>query len=100
MHYLLSYEYVPDYLARRGEYRDAHLAKAWNSVQQGQLFLGGAVGDPPDSALLVFQSDTPDVAEAFAKSDPYVLNGLVTRWTVKPWKTVVGDAAFSPVRPG
>ena len=62
--------------------------------------LGGALGDPVESALLLFQGDGPEVAERFARSDPYVLNGLVTRWRVKPWNTVVGDLAASPVRPG
>jgi uncharacterized protein YciI len=57
------------------------------------------VGDPPESALLVFQGEGPEVAERFAQSDPYVLNGLVLRWNVKPWATVVGAQACHPVRP-
>jgi uncharacterized protein YciI len=98
MHYLLSYELAPDYLARRGPYRDAHLALAWQASDRGQIVLAGAAGDPVDSALLVFQADTPAVAEDFARNDPYVVNGLVTRWTVKPWHTVVGGDAATPVR--
>ena len=39
-------------------------------------------------------------AVEFAKADPYVRNGLVTRWRVREWTTVVGDAASTPVRPG
>jgi uncharacterized protein len=36
----------------------------------------------------------------FARADPYVKNGLVTRWRVRPWTTVVGpSAAATPVRP-
>jgi uncharacterized protein len=97
MHYLLTYEIAPDYLARRGDFRAVHLAHAWQAVQRGELLLGGAVGEPPDSALLLFQGDSPAAAEAFAKADPYVLNGLVTRWSVKPWNTVVGEAATNPV---
>ncbi|HTK01452.1 MAG TPA: YciI-like protein [Bordetella sp.] len=99
MHYLLAYEFVPDYLARRAQYRDAHLDLAWQASSRGEMVLAGAVGDPLDGALLVFQADSPAVAEAFAKSDPYVTNGLVTRWTVKPWHTVVGEQATTPVKP-
>jgi uncharacterized protein YciI len=52
--------------------------------------MGGAVGDPPDGALLVFRAASPEVAEAFAREDPYVKQGLIIRWTVKPWTLVAG----------
>ena len=100
MHFLLFYDVVPDYVTRRAAFRDAHLALAWQAVGRGDLVLGGALGDPVDGALLLFKGESPEVAERFARSDPYVRNGLVTRWRVKPWNTVVGDLAASPVRPG
>jgi uncharacterized protein YciI len=99
MHYLLSYVIAPDYLERRGLYRDAHLAYAWQACDQGGLVLGGVLGDPVDGALLLFQGDSPRVAERFAEADPYVLNGLVLSWSVRPWTTVVGASAAAPVLP-
>ncbi len=99
MHYLLIYDTAPEYLARRGEFRAAHLGLAWKAVERGELVLGGAAGDPPDSAVLLFQCESPDVPAAFAKADPYVLNGLVRQWRVKPWATVVGPDASNPIRP-
>ena len=96
-HFLLSYDLAPDYLARRGHYRDAHLALAWAGVETGDLLLGGAVGDPVESALLLFTS--AESAAAFAAADPYVREGLVTGWRVTPWITVVGSGAATPVRP-
>jgi len=99
MHFLLFYEVVADYVTRRAAYRDAHLALAWQSQARGELVLGGALGDPVDGALLLFQGDSPAAAERFARSDPYVKNGLVTSWRVRPWSTVVGDLAASPARP-
>jgi uncharacterized protein YciI len=30
------------------------------------------------------------VAEDFARADPYVRNGLVTRWRVREWSVVIG----------
>jgi uncharacterized protein len=98
VHYLLIYDIAPDYVERRGEYRNAHLERADASVSRGELVLGGAVGEPPESALLLFRCASPETAEAFAKSDPYVLNGLVTAWRVRPWNTVVGPDAENPVR--
>jgi uncharacterized protein YciI len=100
MHYLLFYETAPDYLERRGAFRNAHLAYAWQAHDRGELLLGGAVGDPAESALVLFQGDGPEVAERFAAADPYVTNGLVVRWQVRPWTTVVGAGAALPVRPG
>ncbi|HZY05577.1 MAG TPA: YciI-like protein [Anaeromyxobacteraceae bacterium] len=99
MHYFLWYELGPDYLARRGEFRPEHLKLAWEAVGRGELALGGAVGEPVDTALLLFQGDSPDAAERFARADPYVKNGLVARWRVRPWTTVVGPGAATPVRP-
>jgi uncharacterized protein YciI len=40
----------------------------------------------------VFQGDGPSAAEAFARDDPYVRNGLVTNWRVRIWNVVVGPS--------
>ena len=49
-----------------------------------------------DHSVLVFRGPSPQPAESFAQADPYVLNGLVKRWRVRPWNTVVGDGATLP----
>ena len=99
MHYLMFYEYSPDYLERRGEFRAEHLSLAWASESRGELILGGALAEPADGAVLLFKSSAPDVAERFAAADPYVKNGLVTNYRVRQWTTVVGQDADTPVRP-
>jgi uncharacterized protein YciI len=99
MHYLLFYDYVEDYLQRRGEYRDQHLTVAWQAVARGELVLGGALAEPADTGILLFSGDSPAVAENFARADPYVKNGVVKQWRVRPWITVVGNDAATPVRP-
>jgi uncharacterized protein YciI len=98
-HYLLMYEVSPDYLERRPLFRDRHLKLAWDAAERGELLLAGALADPIDGAVLLFQGDGPEVATAFAEADPYVREGLVARWRVRPWSTVVGAGAASPVRP-
>jgi uncharacterized protein len=98
MHFLLFYEFVPDYLDRRAQYRAEHLRSAWESKERGDLILAGALTDPTDGAVLLFQGESDANARAFATNDPYVKAGLVTRWYVRAWTTVVGDAAASPVR--
>lgn len=100
MHYLLFYDVVDDYAERRGQFREAHLEKAWAAHESGQLLLGGALDHPVDGAVLLFSADSPRVAEEFARVDPYVVNGLVTSWRVREWVTVAGDGAARPIRPG
>jgi uncharacterized protein YciI len=97
-YYALIYEVVPDYLARRGEFREAHLSHARKAQDRGELLLGGAFADPADRALLVFRAEDRSVAESFAHNDPYVLNGLVARWEVRPWTVVIGNTD-SPAAP-
>ena len=98
-HFLLFYDLASDYLERRGLFRAEHLQKAWASAAKGELVLAGALAEPADGAVLLFKADSPRVAESFAEQDPYVKNGLVTRWRVREWTTVVGDGAATPVRP-
>ncbi|HXA27921.1 MAG TPA: YciI-like protein [Candidatus Angelobacter sp.] len=90
MHYLLLYDAVPDYLERRVPHRAAHLQKVREAHARGELLLAGALADPADGAVLVFQGEDATAAERFAENDPYVLNGLITRWRVRPWTVVVG----------
>jgi uncharacterized protein YciI len=99
MHYLLIYELAPDYLDRRGEFRDEHLKLAWAAQERGEILIAGALAEPADTALLLFTGDSPEAAERFARADPYVIEGLVKSWRVRPWNTVVGKEASHPVRP-
>lgn len=97
MHYLLIYDLAADYMERRPAFRPAHLGMARAAVARGDLVLGGALADPPDRAILLFRGTSPDAAQEFARTDPYVLNGLVTRWQVREWTTVVGPGAEAPL---
>ena len=97
-HFLLFYEAGPDYLERRPQFRGEHLARAWEAVERGDIVVAGALADPVDGAVLMFQGEDRSVAEDFARADPYVTNGLVARWHVREWTTVVGDLAATPVR--
>ena len=89
--YALFYDVVGDFIARRGAYRSEHLRLAREAHERGELVLAGALADPADGALLIFQGGSPSVAEAFARQDPYVKNGLVSKWKVRNWTVVVGN---------
>ena len=99
MHYLLFYEVADDYITRRAEFRNVHLKMGWEAVERGELVLGGALANPVDGAVLLCKGDSPAVAEKFATADPYVTSGIVKRWYVREWTTVVGDIAANPKRP-
>ena len=90
-YFVLLYTVVEDYISRRAPYRDEHLRLAREAHRRGELLLAGALSDPADRALLVFRAPDRAIVEAFARHDPYVINGLVTRWEVRPWTVVIGD---------
>jgi uncharacterized protein YciI len=98
-HFLLFYEAGPDYVERRPQYRAEHVGLAWAAHERGELVVAGPLADPIDGAVLMFAGEDRSVAEDFARADPYVSSGMVARWRVREWTTVVGDLAAAPVRP-
>lgn len=87
-HYLLLYDYVEDMLSRRDRYRSDHLARITAEREAGRVAMAGALGDPPHGAAIVFRGVSPDFVEDFAREDPYVRAGLVTRSRVARWNLV------------
>ncbi len=100
MHYVMFYEFAPDYLERRPAYREEHLRLAWAAHDRGELVLAGAFADPADRGMLLFDCDSPDVPLRFAQADPYVKHHIVPRYSVRAWTTVVGKDASTPIRVG
>lgn len=91
-YYALFYrEVVPDFIAKRAPFREEHLGLAREMYDRGELVLAGALTDPPDSALLIFKTLDPKPVEDFVRNDPYVKNGLVKSWEIRPWTVVVGN---------
>ena len=95
MHWILFYDVVDDYVERRGAYRAEHLGLIKQAYDRGEVVIAGALTEPADGAVLVFREEAP--ALAFANADPYVKNGLVSKWRVRKWNTVIGDGASPPV---
>lgn len=92
MHYLLFYDKTQDYAERQAPLAAAHRAYLQVAVRQGKLILGGSLADPVDgSAVLLVKEDSLAAVEAFAAADPYVVGGVVCRWQVRTWDTVVGE---------
>ncbi len=90
MYFALLYDYVPDVLERRAPHRSDHLALAKEAHAAGKLVLAGAFDPPTDGALFVFRAESAAEVEDFVRRDPYVKNGVVTGWRVRPWTVVIG----------
>ncbi len=88
---MLIYKTVDNYVERRAPFRAEHLSYAEAAVARGELFMGGALGDPADTAILIFRTENRAVAEDFARNDPYVRAGLIVEWSVRPWTVVIGS---------
>ena len=85
----LFYDYVENAVEARAPFRDAHLKLINEWIEDGRATAGGALGDPPHGALILFSSQ--EAAEQFPGLDPYVANGVATSWRVEPWNVVVGS---------
>jgi uncharacterized protein YciI len=90
-YFALFYEVIDDFVTRRAPFRAEHLRLAGEAHDRGVIVLAGALAEPADTALIIFHCAHKSVAEAFARRDPYVVNGLVKKWTVRPWSVVVGQ---------
>ncbi|MGH7555382.1 MAG: YciI-like protein [Longimicrobiales bacterium] len=90
MYYILFYDYVENVLERRGPLREKHLGLAKQAHERGELVLAGALSDPVDQGVLVWNVEDRSTIEAFAKSDPYVTGGIVENWRIRPWNVVIG----------
>lgn len=93
--YVLQYDYVADALEKRKPYREGHLSMINSQVEKGNVIIAGAVGNPPTGGLLIFRNITPNDIEQIAKQDPYVINGVVSKYSIQPYIAVAGDSLLS-----
>lgn len=91
MHYILFYKVVENYVEKRAPYREEHLKLIGKAHDNGDLLMAGALAEPADGGVFIFTGESPQAAEDFAKTDPYVLNGLITSWEVRKWTVVIGN---------
>jgi uncharacterized protein len=89
-YFTLTYEVVDDFVNQRMPFRPAHLKEVRDANARGELVMAGALGEPA-GALLIFRAADKSTAETFATNDPYVKQGLVKKWQVRPWTVVIGQ---------
>ena len=87
--YVFSCATAAELPALRAPHRAAHLAHV---AASSTLALGGALAlDPPES-MLIFKGSDAAAVDAFARADPYVTSGIVSRFAIAPWTVVAGAA--------
>lgn len=85
---ILFYDYVENVVELRAPLRPAHLELVQELKADGRVVAGGALGDPPTGAAIVFAVESEEDVRAFVERDPYVSGGIVSGWRVVPWTVV------------
>ncbi len=87
--YVLFYESADDVASKAPAHFPAHLAR-WKEFQgQGTLLMIGTFANAQEEGSMAIFT-TREAAEAFARSDPFVLNGVVRQWSVREWNEAIG----------
>jgi uncharacterized protein YciI len=85
--YLLIYTSADDVAEKAPLHFAAHRARWAEFRANGTLLLIGPYADQ-SGALAVLT--TREAAEEFARSDPFVLHGVVREWSVREWLGALG----------
>lgn len=92
--YILKHDLEGDTTEKRAPYKDAHRAYLKKYIDNGSIVLSGPVAQPYKVHLTIFRNLSEKEVEDIAKNDPYVVNNVLTKYTVKPFFANVGDAAL------
>ena len=83
MKVVMHYEVAPDGMAKAQANIAAHRARLGEFHARGVLLMAG----PFEGAMGVFTHR--EAAEEFIQGDPFVLNGVVAKWTLREWNEVL-----------
>ena len=94
MKYAAVIEYIQD-KAKIAEVRPTHRQYRAGLKAKGQLAASGPFLDDY-GALIVYEANTTEEAEAILKGDPFHQAGIFVRWTIRPWNTVICNRGLFP----
>jgi uncharacterized protein YciI len=87
-------EYITD-TERIEAVRPAHRQYLRSLLEKGQLAATGPFLDGW-GALIVYEANSIEEAEALLKADPFCANGIFVRWTIRPWNCVMANRELFP----
>ncbi len=95
MKYVMIYENSPSGLEKARLHFPEHRKRLDAFHARGILLMAGPLMNPTDMALGVFTSR--EAAEEFIAGDPFVVNGVVAKWSIREWNEVLmPDPALDP----
>lgn len=77
------------------QHRPVHRQYLRSLLESGKLFACGPFTDD-SGALIVYEAESAEEAETILKGDPFHAAKIFLKWTIKPWKVVMGNAAMMP----
>jgi hypothetical protein len=75
--------------------RPTHRAYLTKLLQEGKLFASGPFDDG-SGALIVYEADSAEAAEALLNADPFHAAGVFLKWTLRPWKVLFHNPKLGP----
>lgn len=93
MYFILTYETIEGYVEKRKPFREEHLSLLTKELENKHVILGGALEDPADKAVIIWNVKDKKTIEDFVSNDPYVQNGLISKYEIRPWNVVINNLA-------
>lgn len=75
--------------------RPTHRQYLKELLGKGKLAISGPFTDG-FGALIVYEAESAEEAEALLKGDPFHENGVFLSWTIRPWNTVMANRELFP----
>jgi uncharacterized protein YciI len=87
-------EYAQD-RARIAEVRPVHRQYLTSLRERGQIVASGPFTDD-SGALIIYEADSKEAAEALLRGDPFHQNGIFVTWQLRPWNPVMANRDLLP----
>jgi uncharacterized protein YciI len=82
--FVVFYESADDVRSKAPAHFAAHRARWKEFADRGELLMIGTFANAQEQGSMAIFA-TREAAEAFVKSDPFVLNGVVRRYEIREW---------------
>jgi hypothetical protein len=81
MKVVMLYEVAPEGLAKARAHYQAHRSRLDDFHARRLLLMAGPFANPAEGAMGIFA--TRAAAEEFIRDDPFVVNGVVSKWSLR-----------------
>jgi uncharacterized protein len=89
MKFAATIEYLQD-VDKVNAIRPQHRAYLTSLIEKNQLVGSGPFHDA-SGALIIYEANAMEEAEALLKADPFYAAGVFLSWKIRPWKMVFSN---------